>query len=71
MPYQTRMNSNGIDRRSSYDLVYEFNQLRAELDDLRTKYGALQTALNAGTAPGAAGYPNGSMALGNRLFTPT
>lgn len=65
------MNANGIDRRASFDLILEFNALRAELDDFRAKYGALQTALNAGTAVGAAGYPNGTMALAAKQFTPT
>jgi hypothetical protein len=71
MAYQTRLNANGIDRRASFDLILEFNTLRAELDDLRTKYGALQAALNAGAAPGAGTYPNGTMALAAKQFLPT
>lgn len=44
-------------------LIAEFQALRAELDDIRAKYGALQAALNAGTAIGGAGYPNATMQL--------
>lgn len=71
MPYQIRLNNNGIDRRASFDLIIEFNLLRAELDDLRAKYTALQTALNGALAIGAANYPNATMALATKQFTPT
>ncbi len=63
MPYATRLNANGIDRRASVDLINEFNLLRAELDDIRAKYSALQGQLTAGAAIGAANYPAGTMQI--------
>lgn len=69
MPFAQRLNAASIDRAGSIALITELNLLRAELDDMRAKYTALQTALNAGTAVGAAGYPNASMALGAKQFT--
>lgn len=71
MPFLTRINTGGLSRADQVSLLAEFNALRAELDDLRAKYTALQTALNAGTVVGAAGYPNATMALGAKQFTPT
>lgn len=71
MPFQQRINLSQLDRNTQMALLKEFDALRAELDDMRTKYAALQTALNAGTVVGAAGYPNATMALGAKQFTPT
>ena len=51
--------------------IAEFQALRAELDDMRAKYAALQAALNAGTAPGAGGYPNATMQLAAARFSQT
>jgi hypothetical protein len=49
--------------------IREMDQLRAELDDMRTKYTALRALLAAGTAPGAA-YNTGT-GLTASAFTPT
>ena len=51
------------------ELIREFNLLRAELDDMRTKYTALVALLVASTALGA-GYATGTP-LAARQFTPT
>ena len=69
MPFQTRLNLSTLDRAAQFALINELTALRAELDDMRAKYAALQTALNAGTAVGAAGYPNASMALVAKQFS--
>lgn len=50
-------------------LIREMNALRAELDDIRTKYTALRALLAAGTALGA-GYNTGT-GLNASTFTPT
>jgi hypothetical protein len=50
-------------------MVREFNLLRAEMDDMRTKYTALVALLAAATALGA-GYNTGT-ALAARQFLPT
>lgn len=71
MPFTQRINTSGFTRNDQQALLLELNALRAELDDMRAKYSALQTALNAGTVVGAAGYPNATMALGSKQFTPT
>jgi hypothetical protein len=72
MPYRTRFNLNGLDRRSSVDLMAEFDAIKADLDEIRNKYNLLQQALNTGTAVGAAGYPNGTMQLALKgVFQPT
>lgn len=72
MPYQQVINTaQSLDTSDSVALIRELNLLRAELNDIRTKYSALQAALNAGTAVGAAGYPNATMALAAAQFTPT
>lgn len=72
MPFQIAANRfaalNPPDRQA---LIAEFAALRAELDDIRAKYAALQGALNAGTAIGAAGYPNATMQLAAAKFTAT
>jgi hypothetical protein len=51
------------------DMVREFNLLRAEMDDMRTKYTALVALLAAATSLGA-GYNTGT-ALAARQFLPT
>ena len=72
MPYQQVINTaQSLDTSDSVALIRELNLLRAELNDIRTKNSALQAALNAGTAVGAAGYPNATMALAAAQFTPT
>ena len=72
MPYIQRLNAaESLSKSDTQQLLIEFNALRAELNDIRTKYSALQAALNAGTAVGAAGYPNATMALAAAQFTPT
>ena len=50
-------------------LIREMQSLRAELDDIRTKYTALRALLVAGTALGA-GYGTGT-GLAASTFTPT
>ncbi len=72
MPYVQTLNmAESISKSDTGSLIRELDALRAELNDLRTKYSALQTALNAGTAPGAGGYPNATMALAAAQFTRT
>ena len=70
MPYVQRLNAaESISKSDTQQLVMELNALRAELDDLRTKYTALRALLVAGTALGA-GYGTGT-GLANAQFTPT
>lgn len=70
MPYIQRLNmSQSVGVSEVQQLVIEFNLLRAELDDMRTKYTALVALLAAATALGA-GYNTGT-ALAARQFTPT
>jgi hypothetical protein len=72
MPYLQRLNTaQGLTAQDAIQLTAELDTLRAELNDIRTKYAALQAALNAGTAPGAGGYPNATMALAAAQFTRT
>lgn len=68
MPYITVLNSRqALSPSEAQDMVREFNLLRAELDDMRTKYTALVALLAAATALGA-GYNTGT-ALAARQFT--
>lgn len=47
MPYVQRLNtSEGLTTRDAMQLITEFNALRAELDDVRTKYAALLAKLD-------------------------
>lgn len=70
MPYQQVINTAGsLDTSDSIALIREMNLLRAELDDIRTKYTALRALLVAGTAVGAA-YGTGT-GLNASVFTPT
>ena len=70
MPFIQRLNTtSSISVSEAQQLIYEFNSLRAELDDVRTKYTALVALLAAATALGA-GYNTGT-ALAARQFTPT
>jgi len=69
MPFIQRLNTtSSISVSEAQQLIYEFNSLRAELDDVRTKYTALVALLAAATALGA-GYNTGT-ALAARQFTP-
>lgn len=70
MPYRTRFNNlHTMGRSDAGQVVAELDALRAELDDLRTKYTALRALLAAGTALGA-GYNTGT-GLNASTFTPT
>lgn len=70
MPYQQVINTaQSLDTSDSVALIRELNLLRAELDDIRTKYTALRALLAAGTALGA-GYNTGT-GLNAPVFTPT
>ena len=70
MPYQISFNARrALSPTESQDMAREFNLLRAELDDVRTKYAALVALLVAATVLGA-GYSTGTT-LGARQFTPT
>lgn len=70
MPYRQRLNTlASVPASEIMQLQYEFDSLRAELDDMRTKYTALVALLAAATALGA-GYNTGT-ALAARQFTPT
>ncbi len=70
MPYVQTVNSaESMSSTESQALIRELNLLRAELDDIRTKYTALRALLAAGTALGA-GYNTGT-GLNAAVFTPT
>lgn len=70
MPYSNVLNrARGLGRSDAVELTREFNLLRAELDDIRTKYAAVVTLLVTGTAVGA-GYGTGT-ALAAKQFTPS
>lgn len=71
MPWQITINRMAIPASDKLFLINEFVALRGELDDLRAKYGVLQAALNAGTAVGAAGYPNATTQLAPARFNAT
>lgn len=71
MPYRSRLNNlHTVGRTDAGQIVVELDALRAELDDLRSKYTALRALLVAATAPGA-GYNIGTTALNASTFTPT
>ncbi len=68
MAYRQRLNSmNSISTHDAIQLNTEMDALRAELDDIRTKYTALVALLVAATDVGA-GYGTGT-ALAARQFT--
>jgi hypothetical protein len=70
MPYRQRLNtSQSLSTQDAIQLNAEMDALRAELDDIRTKYTALRALLAAATAPGAA-YNTGT-GLAAATFTPT
>lgn len=70
MPYIPRLNTmRSLGTTDMQQMNAEFTLLRAELDDMRTKYTALVALLVASTALGA-GYSTGT-ALAARQFTPT
>ena len=70
MAYQIRLNqAQGLTTQDAIQLGIELSLLRAELDDMRTKYTALRALLAAGTAPGVA-YNTGT-GLAAAQFTPT
>jgi hypothetical protein len=70
MPYLQRLNTaQGLTAQDAIQLTAEMDALRAELDDIRTKYTALRALLAAGTAPGA-GYNTGT-GLAAATFTRT
>lgn len=70
MPYIPTLNlTESLPPTDAASLIREMNLLRAELDDIRTKYTALRALLAAGTAPGA-GYNTGT-GLNASVFTPT
>lgn len=70
MPYIPTLNlAESLPPTDAASLIREMNLLRAELDDIRTKYTALRALLAAGTAPGA-GYNTGT-GLNASVFTPT
>lgn len=47
MPYVQRLNmAEGLTTQDVLQLINEFNTLRAELDDIRTKYAALLAKLD-------------------------
>lgn len=68
MPYVPTINGrSALSASEATEMIREFNLLRAEMDDMRTKYTALVALLVAATALGA-GYSTGT-ALGARQFT--
>ena len=70
MPFINATNGlNSLRPSEARDLAREFTLLRAELDDIRTKYTAMRALLAAATTLGA-GYNTGT-ALAASQFTPT
>jgi hypothetical protein len=71
MAYKIVINTAGAfgGAQERQEFTREMDSLRAELDDIRTKYTALRALLAAGTAPGAA-YNTGT-GLTASQFTPT
>lgn len=70
MPYRQTLNAaQTISKQDAIQLSREMDALRAELDDLRTKYTALRALLVAATTLGA-GYGTGT-GLAASQFTPT
>lgn len=60
MPFLMNLNTmQALSPTDAQALIFEFNALRAELDDMRAKYAALVALLVAGTALGA-GYSSGT-----------
>jgi hypothetical protein len=70
MPYKQFANSMAAPGSEKQFLIRELDQLRAELDDLRTKYAATLAKLDADAGVTDANY--GSLgALAAKQFTPT
>lgn len=68
MAYKQRLNqAQSISKSDAKSLILELDTLRAELDDIRTKYTALRALLAASTAPGVA-YNTGT-GLNAPVFT--
>lgn len=71
MAYTTVLNAMPIGGPSSkQELNREFNALRAELDDVRTKYAALLAKLDADAGVTDVNYA-ATAGLAARQFTPT
>jgi len=71
MPYMQRLNSfQTASRSDTYQLSKEFDLLRAELDDLRTKYAATLAKLDADAGVTDTNYA-ALGALAAKQFTPT
>lgn len=71
MPYTIVLNkAQGIDKQSRIELNNEFTDLRAELNDLRTKYAALLAALEANVGIDDPDFGDG-LELAAAQFTPT
>lgn len=71
MPFTNVLNSTSIPADLRQALNREFQSLHDDIVELRTRFANVQAALNAGTAVGAAGYPNASMSLGAKKTSPT
>lgn len=57
MPYRISLNrANGLGTSDKVQLTRELDLLRAELDDIRTKYAALLTKLDADSGVGDTNY---------------
>ena len=68
MPYLLRLNqTSSLSVSERYQLELEFNNMRAELDDIRAAYMSLRALLIAATVLGA-GYNTVATDLGS--FTP-
>jgi hypothetical protein len=71
MPYIPVLNSRqALSPSEAQDMAREFNLLRAELDDMRTKYTALLAKLDADVGVTDVNYA-ATGALTARQFTPT
>lgn len=70
MPYQLVLNTSSLDRGTKISLIRELATLRAELDDIRTKYAALLAKLDLDAGVTDTNYGS-TQALAAATFTAT
>lgn len=70
MPYQLVLNTSSLDRGTKIALIRELATLRAELDDLRTKYAAVLAKLDLDAGVTDTNY-GATGALATATFTAT
>lgn len=70
MAYKQRLNTSGLSRQTAYAFHQEFDAIRAELNDIRTKYAALLAKLDADAGVTDTNYAS-TQALSAAQFTAT